>query len=127
MKSMAKRARERGVNRKMTTVIKGARSSLDRIKVPIFEWFYSPRTTEIYRYDSGVFEAYSPKSCQEGLRPTNPTIFYNHHHLKVLPTDAVRAVVRQHQDHFELVKKYPPANIWREVTSAKEIEQTILN
>ena len=39
----------------------------------------------------------------------------------------MRAEVRQHQDHFELVKKYPPANIWREVTSAKEIEQTILN
>ena len=122
MKDMARLAHKRGVNRKLTNATKGVRTGLNRIEVPIFEWYYSEETREIYRYDSGVFEAYAPYTPQTALRPTHPTIFYNHHHLKVIPNDAVRAEVERDDDHLRLKRKYPPSTIWREEINAKEIE-----
>ena len=38
MKEMDGLAKERGVNRKMTSALKGSRQSLDRIEVPQYEW-----------------------------------------------------------------------------------------
>ena len=98
MKTMAQRAQERGVNRKMTNTIKGPRKGLDWIEVPLYEWFYSDKEKELYRYQSGVFEAYAAKRPTPGLIPTNPREFYSHHHLKVLPPDAVRANVSLPED-----------------------------
>ena len=49
MKEMARLARERGVNRRMTAAIKGSRAGLDRIEIPDHEWYYSVKTKEIYR------------------------------------------------------------------------------
>ena len=62
---------------------------LNRTEVLIFEWYYSEGTTEIYRYDNEVFEAYAPYTPQTALRPNHPTIFYNHHHLKFIPDNAI--------------------------------------
>ena len=48
MKDMAQLARQLGVNCKMTTAIKGSGQGLNRIEVPLFEWYYSDNTKEIY-------------------------------------------------------------------------------
>ncbi len=100
--------------------------SLDRIKVPLYKWHYSPKTKELYRYDQGVFEAYEPLTPQIGLQPTDPTRFYLRLHLKVLPEDALRAKVHRQSDHFELMRIYKMSTLWREVTSTEEIETIIL-
>lgn len=109
MKSMAAMAKMRAVNRKMTTAIKGPRRGLDHIEIPKYEWFYSNVTKEIYRYTKGVFEAYAAYSPQPGLQPTNPTKFYSHHHLKVIPEDAVRAEISRDGDYYHLGTIHPPA------------------
>ena len=73
----------------MTNAIKGYHHSLDRVDVPLYTCHYSDTAKEIYRYDKGVFEAHAAFTTQAALKPTHPTKFYPHHHLKVLPTDTV--------------------------------------
>ena len=67
MNDMARLAKERGVNRKLTNATKGTRQSLDQIEVPKYEWFYSQMTKELYHFDSGVFEAYAAHTPPFGL------------------------------------------------------------
>ena len=74
----------------------------------------------------GVFEAYAAYSPQAALKPTHPTVFYTHHHLKVLPPDAVRAEVELRDDNYHLTLVYLPCELWRRVTNQKELERTIL-
>ena len=126
MNTISKRAKEREVNRKMTNAIKGYCQGLDRIEVPIFEWYYSDRTKEIYRYVQGVFKAYAAHTPQAALRATNPTRFYLHHHLKVIPDDAVRIDIRMDADYIHITHKYSAQNIWRDITNPSEIEHIIL-
>ena len=82
-------AKERVVNRKMASVLKGSGHSLDRIEVPKFEWYYLAVKAELYHHDKGMFESYTAYSSQFGIKPTNPTKLFTHHHLKVLPEEAV--------------------------------------
>ena len=126
MNDMARLAKERGVNRKLTNATKGTRQSLDRIEVPKYEWFYSQMTKELYHYDSGVFEAYAAQTPQVGLQPTHPVSFYTHHHLKVLPEDATRASVQQNNNEIRLMALYLPCKLWTEVTEPNQIESIIL-
>ena len=67
MNDMARLAKERGVNRKLMNATKGTHQSLDRVKIPKYEWFYSQMTKELYHYDSCVFEAYATHTTQVGL------------------------------------------------------------
>ena len=126
MKDMARLAQERAVNRKIAAAIHGPRRGLDRVEVPLYEWHFSPQSSELFRFHQGVFEAYSPHSPQPGLRPTNPTSFYTHHSLKVPPPDIVRADVAVGTDSIRLLRQYPPCDLWREVTNAAELESLIL-
>ena len=89
MKDMAQLTLKWGVNHKMTTAIKGSQEGLNQIEVPLFEWYYSDKTKEIYQYNEGVYEAYTPYTPQQGLLPTHPSNFYSHHQLKVIPNDVV--------------------------------------
>ena len=127
MNSMARLTRQRTTNRRMTTVIKGAHRSLQEIEVPRFEWFFSRKENELYRYHLGVFEAYSAYSPQAALKPTHPTVFYDHHHLKVLPPDAVRAEVEHRGDRYHLTLVYLPSDLWTSVTNQRELEKIILS
>ena len=122
MKQMARIAREQGVNRKMNSSVKGPRSGLNRIKIPMdkYKWFYSKTTKEIYKYDQGVFEVHSPYSAQPSLQPTHPTQFYGHHHLKVPPNDITPATVMEGTTFHELTAIFLPCKIWQEVTAPKK-------
>lgn len=71
MNDMARLAHKWGMNQKMMTAIKGLRHGLNRIEVPLFEWYYSKNTKEISRYDCGVFEAYSTYMSQPALSLPN--------------------------------------------------------
>ena len=125
MTEMARLAKERGINRKMTNAIKGYHQGLDRIEVPKYNWFYSHEAKEIYHYDNGVFEAHAAMRPQAGLQPTSPHRFHTHHHLKVLPSDAVIATVQVSDEHIILKGVCETSNIWKEVTNTKEIEKLI--
>ena len=127
MDDMIRYTAERGLHRRMTQTLKGSRQGLDKIEVPIFKWFHSSKTNEIYRYDQGVFEAYAPYTPQPLLHPTNSSLFYTHHHLKALPDDATPASVQKDGPYYRLVKKLPQTNIWREVSDAREIERLIIH
>jgi len=126
MKDMQRNAVERAVNRKLSMAIKGSHRGLDWIEVPRYDWYYSHSTKEVYHFDNGVFEAHAPYTPQIGLQPPSPTIFYSHHHLKVLPNDAVRAEVHPDGDYLALSLVYLPSPLWREVNDPKEIESTII-
>ena len=82
-------AKSRATNRKLGAIIKGRQSTLDRIEVPIHDWFYSKKANEVYHYDAGSFEAYP--AVGDGM-------YFPHHTLKVLPPDADLALVKTLQD-----------------------------
>lgn len=119
LKGMRRRIRESAINRKLTSVVKGRRGMIDRIQVPTHTWFFSPSSSELFRYDNGVFEAYPRHSDH---------IFHPHHTLKVLPSDARIADVSCDDDGFwHLCSTSPtPPNLWREITSQHEIEALLL-
>jgi len=52
-KEMARLAKERGVNRKVTSALKGSWQSLGIIDTPKFDWHYSATKAELYNYDKG--------------------------------------------------------------------------
>ena len=66
------------------------------------------------------------KTQELGLRPTYPTAFYTHHHLKVLPEDALHLTVQQSENEINLMALFLPCELWTEVTDPKEIESIIL-
>ena len=94
----------------------------------MYEWYYSHTQKELYQYTDGVFEAHAAYTPQEALQPTHPVQFWTHHHLKVLPDDAVRAVVTVTvgADHIQLTACYRYSGVWDEKTDQKEIERLIL-
>jgi len=111
----------------MTSTSKGSMQSLDRIKVPKFDWYYSAAKAKLYHYDKEVFGLYAVYSPQVGLKPTNPTKLFIHYHLKVLPEVAVCAEIWIDEDYIHPVTVYKSCKIWiEEVTNPKEIEQIIL-
>eukprot|EP01082_Thalassiosira_pseudonana_P012463 g11074.t1 g11074 contig5:6529-7404(+) len=81
MKDMIRKTEERRVNRKLTTVIKGGHTGMNRVQVPLNEWYVSEHSHELYHYNHGCFEAYPLDT--DGL-------YFPHHTLKVLPDDASR-------------------------------------
>jgi hypothetical protein len=126
MEKMLSQEKTREVNRKLTALVKGAHQGLNLIEVPIGEWFYSRSNREIYRYDHGVFECYSPWSPTPSLIPTHPWKFYSHHHLKVPHEDIVHAEVYREGDFYMLNAVSLPTQIWRSVTDPEEMETLLL-
>jgi hypothetical protein len=126
MEQMLRMEKEREVNRKLSALMEGPRQSLDWIEVPTGVWYYSHKNKEIYRYNQGVFEAYSPWTPTRNLIPTSPWKFYKHHHLKVPPDDIVDAQIEEREDFITLTAVFKPSQIWRTVTDTKEIEQLLI-
>jgi hypothetical protein len=60
IKQMIHEAKERSVNRKLTTATKGAYRPLNTIQIPTHEWFYSEHQNELYHYEQGNFKAHPP-------------------------------------------------------------------
>ena len=117
---MIRTACDRASNRKLTNISKGLRSGLDRIQVPVHDWFYSSKAHELYHFTEGVFEAYP--SAQDST-------FFTHHSLKMLPEDNVSLVTVTTDPHTQrlviedILDK--PSTLWREVTAPNEIEEWI--
>jgi len=61
MNKIARLVKERGVNRKVMSAIKGTRICLVYVELPQYEWFYFNMTKGLYHYDLGIFEAYAAK------------------------------------------------------------------
>ena len=127
MEEMIHTAKEREINRKLSSAMKGTHQSLSWIEVPTAKWFYSHKKKEIYRYDKGVFECYAAWSPTPSLIPTSPWHFYCHHHLKVPHDDIAQAEVEDNGEYYILNSVHHPRNdLWRVVSGAKEIEALIL-
>ena len=62
MHKMTRLAKERGINRKLSSALKGSRSSLNRIEMPKTDWYYSAEKAEMYHYDNELFELYAAYS-----------------------------------------------------------------
>jgi hypothetical protein len=90
------------------------------ILVPVHDWFHSESTGEIYHYNRGVFEAFPAAGEFK---------FHTHHSRKVLPDD-IQAVTVEHDatgKYWTIASILPmPTPLWREVTSALEIEEKLL-
>jgi hypothetical protein len=126
MEMMLAQERQREVNRKLTSMVKGSHQGLIMVEVPIGEWFYSHSNKEVYHYHRGVFECYAAWSPTPSLIPTHPWRFYSHHHLKVPHDDIVHAQVSLQGEFYILEAIFRPAQIWRNVTEPAEIEQLLL-
>eukprot|EP01082_Thalassiosira_pseudonana_P012507 g11093.t1 g11093 contig5:73613-75625(-) len=120
MKDMIRKTEERRVNRKLTTVIKGGHAGMNRVQVPLNEWYVSEHSHELYHYNHGCFEAYPLDT--DGL-------YFPHHTLKVLPDDAspVEVTKMDHNDRYCITRRIPkPPNGWRDITAPVEVEQQLL-
>ncbi|EED89738.1 predicted protein [Thalassiosira pseudonana CCMP1335] len=120
MKDMIRKTEERRVNRKLTTVIKGGHTGMNRVQVPLNEWYVSEHSHELYHYNHGCFEAYPLDT--DGL-------YFPHHTLKVLPDDAspVEVTKMDHNDRYCITRRIPkPPNGWRDITAPVEVEQQLL-
>ncbi len=93
LKEMRRIAEVRAVNRKISAVKKGRFRPLDRIQVPQHHFYYSKAANELYHYTDGNFEAYPSTGDDE---------FYHHHTFKVLPKDAIQALVRDTGERYQL-------------------------
>jgi hypothetical protein len=100
MEMMLTQERQREVNRKLTSMVKGLHQGLIMVEVPIGEWFYSHSNKEVYHYHRGVFECYTAWSPTLSLIPTHPWRFYSHHHLKVPHDDIVHAQVSRQGEFY---------------------------
>ena len=117
---MKRTVQTNALNRKLTAIFKGARGVLDRVQVPIHDWFFSPGLNELYHYDSGVFEAYP--ACD------NDT-FHTHHTIKILPNDAELVTVDQSPPHNRWTitgRLTHPPQLWRDLDTQEEIEQHLI-
>ena len=116
MNRMINTAKKCAMNRKLTAIMKGPRGILDRIQVPVHDWFYSPKYDELYHFDEGVFEAYPSRGDNS---------FFTHHTLKVLPDDVeLVEVALDKEDHIYITDMLPyPQTIWEDITS-QERQQT---
>eukprot|EP01082_Thalassiosira_pseudonana_P005722 g5250.t1 g5250 contig2:87008-89119(+) len=119
MRDMIRTTEERRVNRKLTTVIKGGHTGMNRVQVPLNEWYVSEHSHELYHYNHGCFEAYPLDT--DGL-------YFPHHTLKVLPGDASPVEVKMdHNDRYYITRRIPkPPNGWRDITAPVEVEQQLL-
>ena len=54
-KTMPRKINTQSMNSKLNKVTHGEQVGLDYIEIPKVEWFYSQQTTELYRYNEGVF------------------------------------------------------------------------
>jgi ribonuclease HI len=107
------------VNRKLTAILKGTHKRLDRIQVPVHDWFYSKEKDELYHYHNGVFEAHTA---------AKKSIFYSHHTLKVPPPVVELVVVKKSDDWLIIDKFLPtPATIWKDVTKQSDLEGLLVS
>ena len=99
---------ERRVNRKLTAITKGPHCQIDRIQVPVHDWFHSEKSKEIYHFDKGVWEAYPMKT---------PSLYFSHHTLKVLPEDATPITVQREADGIRIESFLPQIeHLWKDIT-----------
>ena len=109
---------DRRINRKLSTLSKGNHRALDRIQVPVHDWFYSEQAQELYHYDYGVWEAYLKKNAES---------FYTHHTLKVLPPRVVPVSVISTEESIAIERIPPmPDKLWQDVTLQSDIEKLLL-
>jgi hypothetical protein len=126
LESMQQAVLTKMVNRKLTRLTKGDHSQLDRIEVPIHNWYYSSKTEELYHYDRGVFETHSRLGDQRDS-DGRPTHFYRHHTLKVLEeSEAVPVEVEINDAAILLKNVLPKQAIWQTITEPKEIERLLM-
>ena len=119
MKDMKRTVEDRRINRKLSSVTKGNHRALDRIQVPVHDWFHSAQSNELYHYDHGVWEAYPCK--------TNGEDFFTHHTLKVLPDDAMPIEVSQTSQSITITARLPKIDrLWKDVTVQSDIEKLLL-
>ena len=84
---------EKQMHRKLSYITKGTHSGLDCIKAPTAEWYYSPKSDELYPYLSGVFESHAANTETQ-------THFHEYHTLKVIPGIAFEVnVIRDSMGH----------------------------
>ena len=118
--TMKRKMKQSAMNRKLTAVTKGRQGALNMIQVPTHDWFYSDTSRELYHYHHGVFEAY-PAATE--------SLFFSHHTRKVLPggVQAVQ-VERDRTNQFWIISTLipMPEPLWRDITSAEEIEHELL-
>ena len=120
MNTMKKRVDESQINRKLTAITKGQHSQLDLIQIPTGEWYYSEQGNEIFHYDKGVWEAYPCKDKESHL-------YYTHHTLKVITEDATPISVTKYPEHIRIDTFHDkPTTIWKDITSAEEVETYLL-
>ena len=84
LKIMIQKLQNKQMHLKLSRISKGPRGALDYIEIPTHDWYYSPKTNELYHYDNGVFETHANRTT---------SIFYKHHSLKVPPDDTSKATV----------------------------------
>lgn len=99
LKKMISAARQRSVQRKLTTIMKGSRTGLDYIELPNDQWQYSATKDELYEFDEGLFKAH--------LRLPDGT-FRLASILKVPYKDAVGVQIRQ----GKTITITPPRGPW---------------
>lgn len=115
LKEMIAAARQRSLQRKLTSIMKPPRSGLDYIEVPIDPWLYHPESNELYEFDEGLFKAHS--------RLPNGT-FRHAAILKVPPKKSVAVSVEHTEASLRLLTdpNVAPAPRWERITKTEEIE-----
>ena len=116
---MIRNAHMSSLQRKLTLIAKGQRTSLEYIEVPLHDWFISLHMNEIYHYDRGVFECYV-------AHPNHDMKYYTHHALKAIPTDVMAIEVRTTPDYIEVTKYLLIPIKWDRITDRAQLEHNIL-
>jgi hypothetical protein len=118
---MIHEAKERSVNRKLTTATKGAYHPLNTIQIPTHEWFYLEHQNKLYHYEQVNFKAHPP-TTEHSAHTFRP-----HHTLKVIPPDAILVLVESTGDQLQVIGVLPkPTQSWRDVTTTSEMETLLL-
>ena len=77
LKTMIRNLHKSQMHHKLLYITKGAHSGLNYTKDPKAEWYYSPKSYELYQYVNGVFKAHAANLETQ-------VHFHKHHTLKVI-------------------------------------------
>ena len=114
-----KTSNDNAINRKLSTLTKGTKGSLDCVQVPTVSWYWPCSKAEIYHYDDGVFEAY-PEAT--------PGLIHPHHTIKVPAEDALEIEVHfdSTQGGWRVIHTTDRPLQWRDLFNQDKIEQPLL-
>ena len=115
LEQMITAAKQKGMQRKLTSIFRPERSSLSDIEVPNDTWYYDPKSNELFEFDKGLFRAHS--------KQTAPNTFHKVSTLKVLPPDACVVTVEITDDaiiNLDPDSTTPPT--WTTVDKTDEVE-----